>query len=148
LSSRVKLTANEMHYISLFESITGAIVQDCIIDNDSDRVIFVVKPGMIGLAIGKNGVNIRRAKKFLGKSIDVVEYADTPELFIKNTLVPVPAAKVRSVTITERLDGRKIASVEVDPEYRGIAIGKNGRNIARARILAKRHFGIDDVKIK
>jgi len=148
MSSKVKLTADEMHYISIFESITGAVVQDCIIDQNEDRVIFVVKPGNIGLAIGKNGINIRRAKKFLGKSIDVVEYSDVPEIFIKNTLIPVPADKIKSVSITERLDGRKVALVQVDPEYRGIAIGRNGKNIAKARILAKRHFGIDEVKIR
>lgn len=145
MTTNVKFTADEMHYISLFESITGAIAKDCIIDENGGRVIFVVKAGNIGLAIGRGGSNIKRVRKFVGKLVDVVEYAVTPENFIKNILIP---AKIRSIHITERADGKSIASVEVEPSDRGIAIGKNGKNIQKARILAKRHFGIDDVKIK
>jgi N utilization substance protein A len=33
----------------------------------------------------------------------------------------------------------------VAPEDKGIAIGKNGRNIARAKILAKRYFDIEKI---
>jgi N utilization substance protein A len=31
---------------------------------------------------------------------------------------------------------------------RGIAIGKNGRNIQKAKVLGQRHYGIEDVIIK
>jgi N utilization substance protein A len=134
-----------MSYISLFESITGATVKDCIIENGDNHIIFIVKQGEVGLAIGKNGSNIKRLKKYVSKPIDIVEYSDNPSQFIKNTLAP---ARVRSIEILEKSDGKKMAKVDVTPEDRGIAIGKNGKNIAKARILAKRHFGIDDVKIK
>ena len=139
--SSVKITSDEIKYIALFENITGAITKDVIIDDD--RLIFVVKAGDIGRAIGKKGINIKRAKDMLNKNIDIVEFADSEVEFIKNTLAP---ARIKSVSISEKKD-RKVAIVNVEPKDRGIAIGKNGKNVARARLLAKRYLDIDDVVI-
>ncbi len=133
-----------MRYISLFESITGASTRDCVLDSHMNRLIFLVKPGEVGLAVGKNGIKVKQLRKLLGKNIEVVEYADTPEKLIANSLFP---AKVRGVRITKTSDGRKIAIVMVDPAHKGLAIGRDGRNISRARILAKRYFDIDNVVI-
>lgn len=138
----IKLGGNEIRFISLFESITGAVAQDCIIDED--RIIFIVKAGNIGLAIGKKGINIKRVRDFLQKPIEIVEFAQAPEDFIKNTLAP---ARIKLISITERRDGKKIAMVTVNEKDRGIAIGKNGKNVARARLLARRHYNIEDVII-
>ncbi len=142
MTTSIKLGGNEIRYISLFESITGAVARDCVIDDD--RIIFIVKPGNIGLAIGKKGINIKRVRDFLQKPIEVVEFAQSPEDFIKNTLAP---ARIKMITITERRDGKKVAMVTVNEKDRGIAIGKNGKNVARARMLARRHYNIEDVII-
>ncbi len=81
----------------------------------------------------------------LGRQIDLVEYSEKPEVFVKNCLAP---ARTDVVMITERRDGRKVITVEVkQPKDKGIAIGKNGRNIQRARLLVSRHFGIDTIVI-
>lgn len=138
----IKLGDSEIRFISLFESITGAVAQDCIVDDE--RIIFIVKSGSIGLAIGKRGVNIKRVRDFLHRHIDVVEFADSPEQFISNTLSP---AKIKNIVINEKRDGRRVAMVTVDGKDKGIAIGKNGKNVAKSRMLAKRHYGIDDVLI-
>ena len=133
-----------MRYIALFENLTGAVAKDCIIDEAMGRIIFVVRPGDMGLAIGRNGINVKRLRGIIGKQIEIVEYADKPEDFLKNVLLP---AKIRAIRIAKMPDGRKIAHVTVEPQDKGIAIGKNGRNIARARLLMKRYFDIDHVKI-
>jgi N utilization substance protein A len=78
------------------------------------------------------------------KNIEIVESADTPIEFIKNSFAP---AKVKEVRITERLDNRKVAVVTIDQRDKGIAIGKNGKTAERTRLLAKRYFGIDNVVI-
>ncbi|NIQ04573.1 MAG: hypothetical protein GWO20_02230, partial [Candidatus Korarchaeota archaeon] len=36
MTSGIKLTSKEMRYIALFQSITGATVKDCILDDDSE----------------------------------------------------------------------------------------------------------------
>lgn len=142
MTTSIKLGGNEIRFISLFESITGAVARDCIIDEE--RIIFIVKQGNIGLAIGKKGINIKRVRDFLRKPIEVVEFAQSPEDFIKNTLAP---ARIKLITVTERRDGKKVAMVTVNDQDRGIAIGKNGKNVARARLLARRHYNIEDVII-
>ena len=53
LTHRIKLTSEEMRYIALFENVTGATANDCIIDEDKNRIIFVTKQGDKGLAIGQ-----------------------------------------------------------------------------------------------
>jgi N utilization substance protein A len=127
--TEVKLTTEGIRYIALFESLTGAIARDCYVDDENDRVIFVVKNGDMGLAIGKNGNNINRVKKSIGKHIEIVEYSDE---------------KVQVVV----KENRKLAYVEVMSKDRGIAIGKNGRNIQKAKVLTQRHYGLEDVIIK
>ncbi|MEM2882405.1 MAG: NusA-like transcription termination signal-binding factor [Candidatus Bathyarchaeia archaeon] len=142
-AQRIKLTSDEMKYIALFESMTGATARDCIIDEKMGRIIFLTKPGDMGLAIGKGGRNINTLKKMTGKQIELVEYSDTPEKLIRNSLSP---ANVKEIRLTEKSD-RRIAVVEVDPKDKSIAIGKNGRNIEKTRMLAKRYFQIDHVII-
>ncbi len=140
---RIRLTGEEMRYIALFESITGATSKDCLIDDKNDRIIFVAKEGEMGLAIGKAGKNITMLRKMTGRQIEVVENADTPEQLIKNSLSP---ARIREIRITEKPE-KKIVVVEVEPRDKAIAIGKNGRTIDKTRMLAKRYFQIDHVII-
>jgi len=144
MSSGIKFTSHEMRYIALFESITGATVKDCIVHEDLGRIIFVVKEGNIGMAIGKRGKNIRLLEKMTGKKHEVIEHSENPAQFIKNALKP---ARVNEIRITERPDGKTIAVVSVNPKDKGVAIGKNGRNAERIRFLAKRYFQIQNVSI-
>jgi len=144
MSSGIKITSDEMRYMALLESVTGAVAKDCILDDKAERVIFVVKPGDVGLAIGRKGSNIQMLRRMTNRNIEVVEYAESPVEFIKNTFAP---AQVREVRITEKSDGKKIAVVTVEPRDKGVAIGKNGKNADRTRFLAKRYFEIDHVII-
>jgi len=140
----VKLTTEGIRYIALFESLTGAIARDCIVDEENDRIIFVVKNGDMGLAIGKNGNNINRVKKSIGKHIEIVEHSDDLNEFVANALQPVAVKKVQIVS----KDYKRLAYVEVMSKDKGLAIGKNGRNIQKAKVLAQRHYGLEDVIIQ
>ena len=142
--TEVKLTTEGIRYIALFESLTRAVARDCYIDDENDRVIFVVKNGDMGLAIGKNGNNINRVKRSIGKHIEIVEFSGDVDEFVANALQPVSVKKVQVVT----KESKKLAYVEVPSKDRGIAIGKNGRNINKAKVLAQRHYGLEDVIIQ
>ncbi len=144
MSSRIKITSDEMKYIALFESITGTTVRDCIIDKSLNRIIFIVKEGEAGMAIGKRGKNIRILESMTGMKHEVIEHSENPVQFIKNSLKP---ARVKEIRIIERPNGKTIAVVSVNPKDKGVAIGKNGRNAERVRFLAKRYFQIDNVSI-
>lgn len=144
MKSGIRLTSKEMRFISLFESITGASVKDCVVDEEQSRVIFVVSQGQVGMAIGKGGRNIHVLERMTGKKHEIIEYSEEPAQFIRNALKP---AFVKEVRITERPNGKTMAVVAVHPRDKGVAIGKNGRNAERLRFLAKRYFQIQTVSI-
>ncbi|WP_440950032.1 NusA-like transcription termination signal-binding factor [Methanosphaerula subterraneus] len=142
--AEVLLTEDCMRLISQFESLTGAGSRDCVIDDRNERIIYVINPGEMGLAIGKKGASIKKASDVMGKRIEVVEYSDDPEQFIKNCFLP---AQVVSVEFEESEEG-PIAHVEVREEDRGIAIGKEGKNIFKAKRLSQRQHDIADVQLE
>ncbi len=144
MSKGIKFTNREMRFIALFESMTGATVRDCIVDEDNERVIFIIKEGDVGMAIGRGGKNISNLERMTGKKHEIIEFSENPSQFIKNALKP---AKLKEIRISERPDGKTIAVVSVDPHDKGIAIGKNGKNAERIRFLAKRYFDINNVSI-
>jgi len=144
MASGIRFTSREMQYIALFETVTGATVKDCIIDDELNRIIFVVKEGDLGAAIGRGGKNIHLLERKTGKRHEVIEHSESPAQFIKNALKP---AQVREIRITERPDGTTMAVVTVNPKDKGVAIGRNGKNAERTRFLVKRYFQIENVSI-
>ncbi len=128
----------ERRYIEELRILTKSTALDCVIDERFCRVIYVVKIGDMGLAIGKKGENIRRMQTVLGKKIEMVEYAESMDEFIANIFRPAEIDYIR----------KKNTDTQVDVFLRnkndiGIAIGKGGCNIEKGRILLKRFFGFD-----
>jgi N utilization substance protein A len=128
----------ERRYIEELRILTKSTALDCVIDDRFDRVIYVIRPGDMGLAIGKKGENIRRLQTVLGKRIEMVEFAETPEAFIMNIFKP---AEIVTVERGEE-DGLLNVFVKQRSDL-GIAIGKSGCNIEKARILSRRFFGLE-----
>jgi N utilization substance protein A len=142
--SNIKITENEMKYISLLENMTGATIVDCIVDENEDAVIFAVKKGEVGLAVGRGGEKIKRFRQMTNKQVEIFEYINDAEKFVKNALKP---ARVKELRLVDRVRGGRIAMVTVVTKDKGIAIGKNGQNIKKIRFLAKRYFGLDTIVI-
>ncbi len=144
MSEKIKLTPDEFSYLSLFQTITTAVARDCVIDDKMERVIFVVNKGQMGMAIGKGGYNIKQLQNVITKKIELVEYSEIPVNFIKNIF---NSDMVQDVKISERVEGTKSAVVVVDMKKKGLIVGKDGRNVDKARILAKRYFNISNVLV-
>ncbi|MBC8223334.1 NusA-like transcription termination signal-binding factor [Candidatus Bathyarchaeota archaeon] len=142
--SNIKITENEMRYMALLENMTGATIVDCIIEEDDETVIFAVKKGEVGLAVGKGGEKINRFRRMTNKQVEIYEYIDDAERFIRNALKP---AKVKEIRLVDRVGGDRIAMVNVETKDKGIAIGRNGENIKKIRFLAQRYFGLDTIVI-
>ncbi len=138
----IKITQDEMKFIQLLQNMTGATIVDCIINDDT--IIFTVKKGEVGLAVGKGGEKIKRFRSMTNKHVEIYEYLNEAEKFIRNALKP---AKVKDIRLVDRMEGKKIAMVTVEPKDKGIAIGKNGENIKKIRFLSKRYFQLDTVVI-
>ena len=144
LSSGIKLNIDEMKTMNVFENITKVSPKDCIIDKKLDRIIFLVARGFVGTAIGKSGIHIKKLKTTFQRDIEIIEDDENPERFIKNALTP---ATIEKVVVVKRKNKPDLAFVTVKRGERGLAIGKEGRNIERARILARRHLNIENVII-
>jgi N utilization substance protein A len=128
----------ERRYIEELRILTKSTALDCVIDDRFDRVIYVIRQGDMGLAIGKKGDNIRRLQNVLGKRIEMVEYAETPDAFIANIFKPAEVVGI------ERSSENGPVNVLVKQRGDlGIAIGKAGCNIEKARILCRRFCGIE-----
>ena len=142
--SEVKLSMDGIRYIALFEQITGAGARDCYEDTENNRLLFVVKNGDMGLAIGKGGEHINNLKKAINKSIEIIEHSDDPLIFIKNAFHPIILKNINIKII----DGKRIAYVEVPTKEKGLAIGRDGKNIEKVKKLSLRHHNINDVIIQ
>lgn len=82
----------------------------------------------IGTAVGVKGVRINSVCKELNnENIDVIEYSDTPEIFVSRAMSP---AAVKAVTV----DGKK-AKILIAEGNKSKAIGKAGVNIRLASML-------------
>ncbi|MCK4269224.1 MAG: KH domain-containing protein, partial [Methanogenium sp.] len=57
----------ERRYIEELRILTKSTAIDCIIDDNFDRVIYIIRKGDMGFAIGKRGDNIRKMQRVLGK---------------------------------------------------------------------------------
>ncbi|MDD1718459.1 MAG: NusA-like transcription termination signal-binding factor [Methanoregulaceae archaeon] len=128
----------ERRYIEELRILTKSTAIDCIIDERFQRVIYVIKKGDMGLAIGKKGENIKRMQNVLGKRIEMVEYAEEPGEFVANIFKPAEVSRIS-------VDGQepRIAVFLKKKADLGIAIGKAGCNIEKGRLLMRRFFGLE-----
>ena len=130
--------------MSLFQGVSGATARDCVIDEKLNRLIFVVAPGQMGLAIGKDGMSVKKVEKAVRMPVEVVEWSDDVSDMVKKAL---GSKFVEEVRLAERMDGTKGIVVVVDPKKKGAVLGLGGRNAEKVRLLARRYWGITSVQI-
>lgn len=135
--SKIKYNADDMKIIQLFETLTGAKLKDCIMD---ESILFIVAEHEIGKAIGKKGSNIKRLEQLLKKKIRVVSFNDNVTKFISNLLLPLKADNI------ENNDG-EITITGPDVKTRGLIIGRNKQNLNNLMSIVKRYFSVKDIKV-
>jgi len=129
--------------MSMFQGMTGAMAKDCIIDEKLNRIIFIVQKGQMGLAIGKEGVSVKKIERAVRKPVEVVEWADDIEGLVRNTL----GRHVLEVRVGGRLDGTKGIVVIVDSRKKGAVLGMGGKHAEKVRILVKRYHDVSNLQI-
>ncbi len=138
----IMLSNEDMQYINMANKVTKTDILDCI--STEDKIIFIVKKGQLGAAIGIQAKNLEKLRGLFKKTIKFVEHDSDKQRFIVNLFKPY---KINSVTL-EGDDNSSVAKVEVNVGDKSKIIGKDGRNIEIIRNLARRHHGIKDVQIK
>ena len=126
---------NILNYITLFESVTGAKVKDCIVNGS---ITFIVEKGNMGLAIGKNGSNLNRAEGILKKTLKVIEFEEDVLKFVLNCAYPIRKIGIEKQEKTVVIKGQ-------DMKTKGLLIGRDRVNIKRILSLVQRFFDIEVV---
>ena len=141
-------TWNVVHQFSKFDKVYCSnyfeINQKKIALEKLDRLIFVVNEGKMGLAIGKGGSHIKTLQNKINRNVELVEYSDNQERFLKNIL---NEKYINEIKISKRLDDTFQAVITVDPAKKGVVVGREGRNAEKARLLARRYFQITSIVI-
>ncbi|MEZ0346501.1 MAG: NusA-like transcription termination signal-binding factor [Infirmifilum sp.] len=138
-----RLSNEELQLMGLFEQITSVPPKDCIVDTQYNRYIFVVGKGLAGLAVGKNGTKIRMLRDAFKRDVEVVEEGETIDELTRNTLYPA-----RVVDVKLKNEGNnKFVIAAVAPGQLGLAIGRQGKNAYRAKLLLSRYFGVSDLRV-
>ena len=139
--AEITLSNETVQLINLASKHSGALIKDCLVE--SERIIFVVEKGQLGIAIGSKAKNLEKLRQLFKKNIKFIEFDTNPERFIKNLCKPY--------TITQiNIDGdttQQIVKITVNPREKSKLIGKDGRNINMIRKLAQRHHPIKDVQV-
>ncbi len=126
-----------MKLISIFETMTGAKLKDCIMD---DKVIFIVHEQDMGKAIGRKGSNIIRLEKMLNKKVKLIAYSDDVQKFITNMIYPL---KPQEITEEDKV----ITIKGSDSKTKGLMIGRDRQNLNNLISITKRYFDITDIKV-
>ncbi len=150
LKKKIKLNRGSMELISLFNNISGAIIKDCMIfkspENHSEIIIFLVKKGDVGKAIGKAGEHVKDLMSKLQKKIDVIPFSENLDEFIQFILNTTKnSVKVQNIEIKASKNQKKTVIISVHPKDRGKCIGKDGSMIKKIKELVLRHFDVDNV---
>ena len=132
----IKLSTENIRTIALFEKITKIHAKDCIITDNS--VYFLVDAKKMGVAIGKNGANIKELRRILGKNVKIFGYSSSLEEFVGNI---IPNIKTLDIA------GKNVM-VSIPREDKLTVIGKNGENINVIRDILKRHFRVESFKLR
>jgi len=132
----IKLTTEHVRVVGVFERLIGVHVRDCLINEDT--VYFLIEPGKMGMAIGKDGNKIKNVCNTLKKKVKIFEYAGTPEKLLENLIPNINSIETRDDVIT----------ISIPSADRSTVIGKNGKNIKMIREFLDRHFKIKNLRLK
>ena len=137
---RIKFDGDIIKNISLFESITKAKVKDCF-EDDQQTLVFVVMPGQIVKAIGKNGTTAKKLKDILKKKVKVVEFNNNVISFVKSLVLPLKP------DVIEEIDNI-IYMKSNDIRTKGLLIGKAASNLRNYESIVQRYFSnIEELKV-
>jgi len=140
--SEIMLSNDAMQCIHMASNLLKIDIIDCIVRDD--RLIFIVKKGQLGIAIGSKAKNLEKLRNVFKKNIKFVESDQDKKQFILNLCKPYA---IKEVTL-EGGNKSPVAKIEVEPSDKSKLIGKGGNNIEIIRKLAQRHHSIKDVQIK
>jgi N utilization substance protein A len=135
----MKIDSDLMRLMSLFEKITRTELKECF--TFKDKITFMVQPGQMKKALGKNKENLLKLEKLMNKQIRIIEFDDEMLQFIKNLIAPLKVVK-----ITEE-DG-VVTIVGPDTKTKGLMIGSKAKNLRDTEKIVQKYFPhLQEIKV-
>lgn len=119
--------------INLFERITRASVKDCF--SIDSTLVFVVRQGDIGRAVGKQGSNLQKLTRIMKKPVKIIQFNEDPSKFALNLLFPIKPVEVRQ-------DDDKIIIKAKDTAQKGKIFGREKTNLKRMQDIMDKYFPV------
>jgi len=135
--NKIKYDSNSIKLIIFFESMTGARVKDCIIN---EKIMFIVEENEMAKAIGRNGANIKKVEMALKKKVRLVEFSNDVYKFVKNIVYPI---EIKGVS---QEDGAIVIQGK-DNSTKALLLGREKKNIKHLSNIVKRYFNIKEIKV-
>ena len=86
----------------------------------------------VGACVGMRGMRVQSiVQELRGEKIDIVEYSDDPEVFIRNALSPAKVSRIIKNSEDDQM------TIIVADDQMSLAIGKKGQNVRLAAKLVK-----------
>lgn len=128
-----KLDSTLIGYVTTFENLTHVDVSDTFFD--ADVLVFLVKSGDAGKAIGRQGAKIKTLSRLLKKRIKVMELSDDVVTFVKRALEPLDVGE----TILDE-EKKTLLLKPVEAQTKAQIIGRNGKRLEGLQAMVKRYF--------
>ena len=133
-----KLDIRLINYINLFNSITRVTAKDCFFEDE--KLVFMVKEGDLGRALGVKGSKIIKLKNLTKKNIKLIEHSDDIIKFVKNLIYPIDVQKIYKENSTVFIE-------EPNSRIKGKIYGRDRKNLVHINEILKKYFNCE-LKIK
>ncbi|MBC8494533.1 NusA-like transcription termination signal-binding factor, partial [archaeon] len=127
----IKYDTDLIRQINLFEKITGTQVKEFF--TFKDKPTYMVQPGQLTKALGKNKANLLKLEKLFQRPIRIIEFNEDMLNFIINLIAPL---KVVKITDEEDI----VTIVGPDTKTKGLMIGSKAKNLRETEEIVKKYF--------
>lgn len=133
---KLKLETDAVRKVATFVKATGIQPKDCI--QTKDCIYFVLDEEKMAPAIGKNASVVKKLRKTFGKNVRFFAYKDTPEEMVKSMVPNVKNLKRNGDTLI----------INIPHKDKSRVIGRRGRNVKAMKKILRRHFDLEDLKVR
>ena len=127
-----------LKFMALFENLTRSKLKDCFFDRE--KLVFLVDPGEMGKALGKNKTHVIRLEKMLKRKVKIVEFSPERMQFITNYLAPLKILNIKE-------EGDLVTVTGADTKTKGLIIGIKAQNLRNLEKIVGKYFTIQEIKV-
>ena len=125
--------------MNLFEKITRSRLKDAF--QNRDKMLFIVQPGQLRKALGKNTENVKKIEEALGTKIKIIEYSENLATFIRNLMFPLKISDMQQ-------QGNIIIIKGPDTKTKGLMIGAKAQNLRNYEAITQKYFPqLEEIKV-